>query len=184
MDEAIPDWTTPSDQVSENGGVPVRATWIVPSFPEQIVPPPETTAEGGGVSETTRVELAVQVVGRVTVTPSVTAGPVGVNETDRGRRAPAEGPARDRPGVRGSRSRVGDRGRQAGGARAEAGRGGDGDGGERVDRDRRAPRPRSRRAAGAVVEGGDGVGPRRGGGDGAGAGARGADGLDERRRTR
>jgi hypothetical protein len=78
----MPGWTTPSDQVSEYGGVPVRATWIVPSRPEQIVPPPETTADGGGVSETTWVELAVQVVGSVTVTPSVTVEPVGVNETD------------------------------------------------------------------------------------------------------
>lgn len=78
----MPDWTTPSDQVSEYGGVPVRATWMVPSRPEQIVPPPETVAEGGGVSETTRVELAVQVVGSVTVTPRVTVEPVGVNETD------------------------------------------------------------------------------------------------------
>ncbi len=78
----MPDWTTPSDQVSENGAVPVRVTWTVPSRPEQIVPPPETTPDGGGVTETTRVELAVQVVGRVTVTPRVTAGPVGVNEID------------------------------------------------------------------------------------------------------
>ena len=78
----MPVWTTPSDQVSEYGGVPLRATWMIPSRPEQIVPPPETTAEGGGVSETTRVELAVQVVGSVTVTPSVTVEPVGVNETD------------------------------------------------------------------------------------------------------
>lgn len=59
----------------------MRATWIVPSFPEQIDPPPDTTAEGGGARETTRLELAEQVVGSPTVTPSVTAGPVGVKET-------------------------------------------------------------------------------------------------------
>jgi hypothetical protein len=79
---ATPDWTNPSDQVSVNGGVPESAAWTVSELPAQIVPPPETVADGAGAREETRVELAVQPLGSVTVTPRVTLAPVGVNVTD------------------------------------------------------------------------------------------------------
>jgi hypothetical protein len=45
-DEATPDCTTPSDQVTVHGAVPVSAAWICASPPAQISPPPETTADG------------------------------------------------------------------------------------------------------------------------------------------
>jgi hypothetical protein len=79
---AMPDWTIPSDQVSVNGGVPESVAWSVMGLPAQIVPPPETVADGAGARERTCVELAVQPLGSATVTPRVTLAPVGVNVTD------------------------------------------------------------------------------------------------------
>jgi len=86
---AMPDWTNPSDQVRVNGAVPESAAWTVAALPAQIVPPPETVADGAGAREETRVELALQPLGSVTVTPRVTAAPVGVNVTDRPEVLPA-----------------------------------------------------------------------------------------------
>ena len=78
----MPDWTNPSDQVRVNGGIPVSVAWRVAAFPAQTVPPPETTAVGAGARVEARLELEAQPLGSVTVTPSVTLAPVGVNVTD------------------------------------------------------------------------------------------------------
>src|SRR5258708_914543 len=43
-------WVTPSDQVSVQGAVPVRAAWMLVKAPEQIVPPPVTAAVGNGLT--------------------------------------------------------------------------------------------------------------------------------------
>jgi hypothetical protein len=45
-DEATPDCTTPSDQVTVQGAVPVSAAWIVVEPPAQICAVPETAAVG------------------------------------------------------------------------------------------------------------------------------------------
>lgn len=47
-EEATPDWTTPSDQVTVQGAVPVSAAWIVVAPPAQTSAVPETTAVGSG----------------------------------------------------------------------------------------------------------------------------------------
>src|SRR6266851_6956773 len=43
-------WVTPSDQVTVQGAVPVRAAWMLVLAPEQIVPPPLTVAVGNGLT--------------------------------------------------------------------------------------------------------------------------------------
>ncbi len=54
-----PPWTTPSDQVTFQGGVPVRSAVTFVDCPEQIVPPPLTVAVGRSEAVTGRELLAL-----------------------------------------------------------------------------------------------------------------------------
>jgi len=66
-EEATPDWTTPSDQVTVHGPVPVSAAWMPAAPPPaHTVPPPETEAVGSG--RTTAVVVPAAEAQPLTVT--------------------------------------------------------------------------------------------------------------------
>ena len=59
---ATPLCTTPSDQVTVHGPVPVNAAWMFAELPLHIVPPPLTLAVGWALTVTVALPLKVPAV--------------------------------------------------------------------------------------------------------------------------